>query len=127
YWKHPENLARNDFDPGVPFGIAFAPSPFRVTYHVRASAADLTRDVPIQFRYSKDIYHGDKRMELNVVPAFSVELTPGLAVIPAAKTAAEAKPVDREIHVAVTNGTKGAAKVSVALQVPAGWRVTPAS
>jgi hypothetical protein len=66
-------------------------------------------------------------MELNVVPAFSVELTPGLAVIPAAKTAAEAKPVDREIHVAVTNGTKGAAKVSVALQVPAGWRVTPAS
>ena len=127
YWKHPENLARNDFDPGVPFGIAFALSPFHVTYHVKAGAADITRDVPIQFRYVKDIYNGDKRMELNVVPAFSVEMTPGLAVIPVAKSAAEARPVDREVHVAVTNGTKGAAKVTVALQAPAGWKVSPAS
>jgi GlcNAc-PI de-N-acetylase/alpha-galactosidase-like protein len=127
YWKHPENLARNDFDPGVPFGIAFAPTPFRATYHVKAGSAEITREIPIQFRYVKDIYNGDKRMELNVVPAFSVAVTPGLAVIPVAKTAAEAKPVDREVHVAVTNGTKGAAKVTVTLQAPAGWKVSPAS
>ena len=127
YWKHPENLARNDFDPGVPFGVPFAPSPFRATYHVKAGSVDVTRDIPVQFRYTKDIYLGDKRMELNVVPAFSVRVSPGLAVIPAARTAAEAKAVDREIHVTVTNGTKGAAKVSVALRAPAGWRVTPAS
>ena len=66
-------------------------------------------------------------MELNVVPAFSVKVSPGLAVIPVAKTAADAKAVDREIHVTVTNGTKGAAKATVALQVPAGWHVTPAT
>jgi hypothetical protein len=127
YWKHPENLARDDFDPNVPFGIAFAPSPFRATYHVKAGTVDVTRNVPIQFRYTKDIYLGDKRMELNVVPAFSVKVSPGLAVIPEAKTAAEAKAVDREIYVTVTNGTKGAAKAAVALRAPAGWRVTPAS
>ncbi len=127
YWKHPQNLARNDFDPGVPFGIAFAPSPFRARYHVKAGTVEITRDIPIQFRYTKDIYLGDKRMELNVVPAFSVKVSPGLAVIPEAKTAAEARAVDREIYVTVTNGTKGAAKASVALQAPAGWRVTPAS
>jgi len=127
YWKHPENLARNDFEAGVPFGIAFAPSPFRATYHVKAGGVEVTKEIPIQFRYVRDIYNGDKRMELNVVPAFSVEVTPALAVIPAAKTAAEGKPVEREVHVAVTNGTKGAAKVTVALQAPAGWRVTPAS
>jgi LmbE family N-acetylglucosaminyl deacetylase len=126
YWKHPENLARNDFDPGVPFGIPFAPSPFRVTYHVKAGSAEITREIPIQYRYVKDIYNGDKRMELNVVPAFSVEMTPGLAVIPAARTSADAKSADREVHVTVTNGTKGAAKVTVALQAPAGWRVSPA-
>jgi hypothetical protein len=127
YWKHPENLARNDFDPGVPFGIAFAPSPFRATYHVKAGSVEITRDIPIQFRYAKDIYLGDKRMELNVVPAFSVKVSPGLAVIASAKSAAEAKPVDREIYVTVTNGTKGAAKATVALQAPEGWHVTPAS
>src|SRR5262249_19837026 len=112
YWKHPENLARNDFDPAVPFGIAFAPSPFRVTYHVKAGSIEVTKDIPLQFRYSKDLYLGDKRMELNVVPALSVRMSPGLAVVPATRAAADAKPVDREIHVTVTNGTKGAAKAS---------------
>jgi hypothetical protein len=127
YWKHPENLARDDFDAGVPFGIAFAPSPFRARYHVKAGSVDVTKDIPIQFRYTKDIYLGDKRMELNVVPAFSVKVSPGLAVIPTARTAAEAKPSDREIYVTVTNGTKGAAKAVVALQVPAGWKALPTS
>ena len=127
YWKHPENLARDDYDPGVPWGVAFAPSPFHVTYHIKAGAVDVTRDIPIQFRYSKDIYHGDKRMELNVVPAFSVRVSPGLAVIPSARTAAEAKAVDREVHVTVTNGRKGPAQATVTLQTPAGWKVAPAT
>ena len=126
YWKHPENPAREDFDPGVPFGIAFAPSPFHVTYRVRAGSVDVVEDQPIQFRYVKDIYQGDKRMELNVVPAFSVRMTPGLAVIPAPR-AGDARTLEREMHVTVTNGTKGAAKAKVALTVPAGWKVAPAS
>jgi LmbE family N-acetylglucosaminyl deacetylase len=127
YWKHPENLARDDYDPGVPWGVAFAPSPFHVTYHIKAGAVDVTRDIPIQFRYSKDIYHGDKRMELNVVPAFSVRMSPGLAVIPTARTAGEAKAIDREIHVTVTNGLKGPAQASITLETPAGWKVAPAA
>jgi GlcNAc-PI de-N-acetylase/NPCBM-associated, NEW3 domain of alpha-galactosidase len=127
YWKHPENLARDDFDPGVPFGVPFAPSPFRAKYRIKAGTVEITKDAPIQFRYTKDIYLGDKRMELNVVPAFSVKVSPGLAVIPVARTAAEAKPVEREIHVTVTSGLKTAATVTVALQAPAGWRVTPAT
>jgi len=127
YWKHPENLARNDFDPGVPFGAAFAPSPFRATYHVKAGSVEIGKDVAIQFRYARDIYFGDKRMELNVVPAFSVKVSPGLAVIPAAAGTAAARSTDREIFVSVTNGTKGAAKATVALEAPSGWRVTPAT
>jgi hypothetical protein len=127
YWTHPQNAARNTFAADVPFGIAFAPSPFHVTYHIKAGGADVTKDIPIQFRYVKDIYNGDKRMELNVVPSFSVRMSPGLAVIPAAHSASDAKSIDREVHVTVTNGTKGTAKINVALQVPAGWRVSPAS
>src|SRR4029079_4277688 len=123
----PENLARNEFDAGVPFGVPFAPSPFRARFQVHAGSVDVARDVPIQFRYTKDIYLGDKRMELNVVPAFSVKVSPGLAVIPAAAGAAAARAVDREIFVSVTNGTKGAAKATVTLEAPSGWRVTPAS
>ena len=62
-------------------------------------------------------------MELNVVPAFSIRITPSLAVIPALR----AKPVTREVSVAVTNGTKGAARAGVTLELPAGWTATPAS
>jgi len=122
YWKHPENQAINIFDPSVPFGVPFAPTPFRVTFHIKAGDAEVTRDVPVQFRYVKDLYNGDKRMELNVVPDFSVRVTPSLAVIPAGS-----KTVAREVSVAVTNGMKGGAKANVTLDLPAGWRAVPAS
>jgi hypothetical protein len=127
YWKNPSNPAIDIFDPGVPFGVPFAPTPFRVTLHVKAGDVEVTKEVPVAFRYVKDIYFGDKRMELNVVPAFSVRVTPELAVIPVADGGAAAKPVEREIHVSVTNGTKGAAQASVALELPAGWKTAPAS
>src|SRR5207248_6404159 len=120
--KNPAGPAINVFEPGVPFGVPFAPTPFRVTFHVKAGGAGVTKELPIQFRYVKDIYNGDKRMELNVVPAFSVRMTPTLAVMPA-----RSAPREREIHVAVTNGAKGAADATVALELPPGWKATPAS
>ena len=122
YWKHPENNAINSFDPSVPFGVPFAPSPFRVLFHLKAGSVEVTRELPVQFRYVKDVYYGDKRMELNVVPAFSVRLTPPLAVIPAGGHLAA-----RDVSVAVTNGTKGAAKANLTLDLPPGWKATPSS
>jgi LmbE family N-acetylglucosaminyl deacetylase len=127
YWKHPENQAIQIFDPDVPFGVPFAPTPFRVTFHLKAGDAEVTKELPVEFRYAKDIYFGDKRMELNVVPAFSVQITPSLAVIPAPLAGAAAKPIEREVHVTVTNGTKGAAQANVVLDLPAGWKATPPS
>ena len=123
YWKHPANPAINVFDADVAFGAPFRPTPFRVTFHLKAGNAEVTKDVAVQFRYVKDIYNGDKRTELNVIPALSVRVTPPLAVIPAST----AKPVEREIYVSVTNGAKSAEKASVTLDLPAGWRATPAS
>jgi len=125
YWKNPSSPAINTFDSGVPFGVPFAPTPFRVTFHLRAGGVEVSNEVPITFRYVKDIYNGDKRMELNVVPAFSVRLTPALAVVPAPSGAGAAKPLEREIHVSVTNGTKGPADATVALELPPGWKATP--
>jgi GlcNAc-PI de-N-acetylase/NPCBM-associated, NEW3 domain of alpha-galactosidase len=136
YWKSPANQAINKFESGVPFGVPFAPTPFRVTFHVKAGSVDVTKELPLQFRYVKDIYNGDKRMELNVVPAFSVRVTPPLAVIPVSGTEVAVTSVPRptsvpgtvrEVHVSVTNGTKGAAQATVTLELPAGWRSTPAS
>lgn len=125
YWKHPENPAIQIYEPGVEFGVPFAPSPFRVMFHVKAGTVDVHRELPVQFRYVKDVYHGDKRMEINVVPSFSVRATPPLVVVP--MSAGANKAVQREVRVSVTNGAKGVSNVTVALDVPAGWKVSPAS
>jgi hypothetical protein len=129
YWNNPSSEAIEQFDTGVPFGVPFAPTPFRATFHLKTGSVEVTRDVPVEFRYVKDIYNGDKRMELNVVPAYSVKVTPSLLVIPNQPPAAsrQSPVLQREIHVAVTNGTKVAAHVNVALELPQGWKATPAS
>jgi hypothetical protein len=122
YWKHPENPAINVFDPDVEFGVPFRPTPFRVTFHLKAGSVEVSKDLPVEFRYVRDIYNGDKRMEVNVVPAFSVRLTPSLAVIPSSS-----KSVEREVHVTVTNSNKGPEQATVTLDLPSGWKATPAS
>ena len=124
YWKHPANHAINDYAASVPFGIGFAPSPFRVTFHVKAGDVEVARDAPIQFRYVKDLYNGDKRMELSVVPAFSVRVTPPLMVIPGG---AGAKLAQREVYVTVTNSAKGKSQASVSIELPEGWKASPSS
>ncbi len=127
YWDtRPPKAALNIFAPDVEFGLPFRPSPFRVAFRVRIGGTDVPLEQAIQYRYAKDIFVGEKRMELNVVPAFSVKTTPSTAVIPAVRTAG-AKPIEREIFVSVTSGAKGAALASVALELPKGWTAVPAA
>ena len=122
YWSKPSNPAINIYAPGVPFGVPFEATPFHVVFHLTVGDVEVSKDVPVQFRYVKDIYTGDKRMEVNVVPAFSVKVTPPLMVIPES-----AQRVTREVYVSVTNSGKGATGVNVALELPPGWQSTPAT
>jgi len=101
----------------------------------------------VQHRYEGDIFSGEKRSDVLVVPAFSVRVTPQVAIVPesairsaparrspgrpAAATrpapAASAAPVaEREIRVTVLNDTTGPAETSVKLELPQGWSATPA-
>ena len=125
YWSTtPQKAALDIYEPDVPFGAPFRPTPFRAVFRLKLGGAEIIRELPVQYRYAKDIFVGEKRIELNVVPAFSARMTPTTAVVPTAFSAA-AKPATREIHVSVTNGTKGAAQATVAIEVPQGWQVAP--
>ena len=42
----------------------------------------VTRELPVQFRYEGAGLVGEKRMELNVVPAFAVSVSPRIVVVP---------------------------------------------
>jgi LmbE family N-acetylglucosaminyl deacetylase len=127
YWDtRPPKAALNIYAPDVEFGLPFRPSPFRVTFRMKVGGAEIDRQMAVQYRYPKDIFVGEKRMELNVVPALSVKTTPATAVIPAVRAAGGGS-IDREIFVSVTSGTKGAAQAAVALELPPGWTAAPAT
>jgi hypothetical protein len=127
YWDtRPPKAALNIFPPDVEFGVPFSPSPFRVTFKVKLGATEVTKDLAVQYRYPKDLFLGEKRMELNVVPAFSVKTTPATAVIPTIRSSVT-KAIDRELIVTVTSGIKGPAQATAALELPSGWTATPAT
>ena len=125
YWQRPEDAGRATFASDAPFGLPFRPSPFVARIELDVNGVRVTRELPVQFRYEGAGLVGEKRMELNVVPAFAVGVSPAIVVVPTRSGAARA--AGREVRVTVINGAKGAASAAVRLDVPAGWRVTPAS
>ncbi len=131
YWRPLPDAARYEFDKDAPFGVPFRPTPFRAAVEVTIGGVDVVVDRPVEFRYAGNIFSGEKRMELLVVPRFSVSLTPEILIVPSASGAGAAKTVaaaavDRELRVTVINGSKGAASGQVSLEAPAGWKVVPA-
>ena len=120
YWKPRADAARYDFDPDVPFGVPFTPTPFTAHFELTIGSAEVSTTRPVEYRYDQ-VLAGEKRMELQVVPAFAVTVSPAIAVIPA-RTAGH-----RTIEVSVTNHTVGTAAARVQLRAPSGWRTEPAS
>lgn len=81
YWTPRADVARYDFAPDVPFGLPFRPSPFRVTFDMTIAGAQVSAEQVVQYRYG-DLFGGEKRMPLTVVPSFAVRTSPEIAVIP---------------------------------------------
>ena len=132
YFTRLPDAARYEFDPMVPFGLPFAPTPFAGTFEIEAGGADVIVSRGVQHRYEANIFAGEKRMELNVVPDLAVQVTPDIVVFPSVPAATltsdgSSMPRSREVRVTVTNGGKGARAGDVALALPAGWTATPAT
>jgi len=157
YWTPRKDAARYDFEPDVPFGVPFRPTPFKAAFTLVIGGEEVTIERPVQFRYS-NLVAGEKRTQLQVSPAFNVTVDPDIAVFPIAggelppeggshgnlpakagshgnlpaKAGSHENPVAsafrrKTVQVTVGNNQKGAATASVALQAPAGWTVEPSS
>jgi LmbE family N-acetylglucosaminyl deacetylase len=132
YWTRPGEAGRYVFAPDAPFGLPYRPTPFRAHFAFTIAGAPVSVDLPVVNRYEGNIFSGEKRMELLVVPALTVSVTPDIAIVPTAAagpmhTAAKG-PSERarQVTVTVTNNTSAAADAVVSLDVPAGWRIDPA-
>ena len=124
YWERPDDAGRATFAADAPFGLPFRPTPFKVRLEMGIGGIAVNREVPVQFRYDGAGLVGEKRMELNVVPAFAVTVSPRIVVVPL-RPQGSAASAGRELRVTVVNGSKGAAKASVRLKAPEGWTVSP--
>ena len=122
--------ARYRFVPSAPFWQPFQPTPFLARIELELSGQTVHIDQPVEYRY-EDVAAGEKRMELKVVPAFSVVVTPDIVIVPTTKALptprGTQRGVEREVRVTVVNGSKGAVEGEVSLSVPAGWTTSPAT
>jgi LmbE family N-acetylglucosaminyl deacetylase len=130
YWKPRTDAARYDFEPGVPFGVPFRPSPFVASLDLTIANVPVTLDRSVEYRYD-NMVAGEKRMDLKVVPPFAVTLSTDIAIIPRGATTTNgergAAAAGRRIDVSVIGHAKNGSSATVSLQVPSGWQVQPAN
>ena len=119
YWERLPDAARYHVDPDVPFGLPFRPTPFRAIFELDFTTGRVAVERAIEYRHGADIFAGEKRMELQVVPRFAVEVTPQIAILPLGT----AEP--REVRVTVRHGGQEPSSGSVALELPEGWASSP--
>ena len=126
YWARLPDAARYAVEPDAPFGLPFRPTPFRASFVLEIAGTPVTVERAVEYRYEGNIFSGEKRMDLLVVPRFSVTLTPGIAIVPARRDRS-VRPTLRELRVTVVNGSRSGARGDVTLELPVGWTVTPGS
>ena len=127
HFKYATDAARFVLDPDVPFGLPFRPTPFTATFVLAVGGVEFPVTVPVQARSEGNLFSGEKRAELHVVPAFSVTATPETLIVPSRATPANARGSRKDVRVTVVNHTKGAARGDVVLELPDGWRAEPAT
>jgi hypothetical protein len=148
YWHRAGDAGRYTFDTDAPFGVPLRPTPFYVQVTFAFPGGDEVFDgLPVQYRYEGNLFSGEKRTELLVVPAFSVKVSPEIAIIPAASVRpaapaatargrAAARPAapapvlppgasDREIRVTVVNDAPIAIVAGAPAAIVGGERVAP--
>ncbi len=120
YWKRVPDRDFYDFDPAVPFGLPFEPTPFTAKVTLSIGGLEQVVTYPVHFRHEGNVFSGEKRQELLVVPSLAVSLGADVVAFPGGGAS-------RDITVIVTNHDKTGAAADVTLQLPAGWVSSPAS
>ncbi len=104
-----------------PKSVPLAPPVAEGVLSLTIGGVDVEVRTPVQFR-TVDAVRGELRRSLNVVPALSVAITPGLEIVKLSQRAAP-----REVTVRVESHATMAVDGDVVLDLPAGWTSEPAA
>lgn len=118
YWlTKPRTKEQFDWDASMPLNLPFAPPVLQAQVELTLSGERVVLTQPVEYRYSDKTF-GEFRHELKVAPALTLNVSPGLLVIPSG-----AANRTREISVEITHNARQTTSGSLKLLVPAGWKV----
>jgi hypothetical protein len=101
-------------------GVPFAPDPVRIRAEATVLGSAITVTLPATYQ-GLDSRSGEFRRPVRVVPAITLALQPGLAVLPLQQTA-------QPLRISVVASAENGSPISgiLRLAAPEGWRIEPA-
>jgi LmbE family N-acetylglucosaminyl deacetylase len=122
YWRRAAGRDRHELLVPADETRPWSPPALVARVRCRIGGAPTTLRAPVAWRYEGPFVGGERRHEVQVVPALSVRVSPEIAAVPLASPRA---PV--EVRVFARSFVRGPTEATVRLEAPAGWRVDPGS
>ena len=122
YWRRAQDRDRHELLVPADETRPWSPPALVARARCRIGGVPATLRTPVAWRYDGPAVGGERRHELQVVPALSLRLSPDLAALP---LLSPREPV--EVRVFARNLARGAAEAVVRLEAPPGWSVEPSS
>jgi LmbE family N-acetylglucosaminyl deacetylase len=122
YWRKEKDRDRHALLVPADEGLPWSPPPLVARARVRVAGVETMLRTPVVWRYEGPFVGGEKRHEVEVVPAVSVRVSPEIAAVPLspARRALDVRVFARDL-------ARGSAEASLRLEAPAGWSVAPAA
>jgi LmbE family N-acetylglucosaminyl deacetylase len=121
YWRRAADRDRHELLDPAHETLPWSPPALVVRARCRVGGALVSLRSPVAWRYEGPFVGGERRHEVQVVPALSVRVAPQIAVAPIG----ESRPID--VRVFARNLAPGASEAAVRLEAPPGWSVAPPS
>ncbi|HEX9187687.1 MAG TPA: NEW3 domain-containing protein, partial [Vicinamibacteria bacterium] len=121
YWRRAPDRDRHELLSPGDETLPWSPPALAARARCRVAGVALTLRAPVAWRYEGPLVGGERRHEVQVVPALAVRVSPEITAVPLGS------PRPLEVRVFARNLAPGAAVADVRLEAPPGWSVEPAS
>jgi hypothetical protein len=122
YWRREKDRDRNALLVPADETLPWSPPALVARARCRVAGVETTLRTPVAWRYEGPFVGGEKRHEVQVVPAVSVRVSPEIAAVPLSPPH---KPL--AVRVFARGLARGASEATLRLEAPTGWTVAPAS
>jgi hypothetical protein len=122
YWRRARDRDRHEILRPADETLPWSPPVLVARAGPRIGGVPLTLRAPVAWRYEGPFVGGERRHEMQVVPALSVRVSPETTAVP---LRSPRRPI--EVRLFARNLAPGAGTAEARLEAPAGWSVDPSS